>query len=481
MSRVRLNALLLLSIVAITLFNIQSFAAARDISPHMRGLAIVAKLGKSKEFDDHELALAQALGASVIVWTPGEWADNEKRPGQYRIDPEVWRVASQIGAADMKMILLLFRKNPLYPNPLDAQAFARYCGWMATTFRGMPVAAYQIWNEPSNFDFREYYGGTWNGRGYAPWVPRFAELVQQAARAVRAADPDATILANFEGPPLINAMEASPQDFADLNGVSLHPYPGKLPAEQVPWGGTAIYLRDGVSVADSDGSLVSNLEIQATMDPERYLKRPIQAWVTEYGFPTCDTSIHPEHFSCVSEETQAAYHVRGLLLGLAIGVKAWAPYELSDDGDDLSDVEQNFGLTKSTAKHFASKQSYYAIQRVARLMGSDWEFTASPSANLLLTGSDTSSDKTAASRVTGPQTYWFRTLHSRIAFVWIAGPMSNQSQTATLRIHDSGEAAKITDLVTGSTETRAIVRKGHSDDSIDLQIGSRPIAIEIPN
>ena len=255
----------------------------------LRNLGMVAKLGKAKDIDDAQISLMKALGVQIVIWTPGEWAENETTQGQYRLNPEVRRVANEIAASDMKMALLLFRKNGLYRNPLDADAFARYCAWLATTFRGMPVAAY---HEPSNFDVREYYGGAWNGRGNAPWVSKFSDMVEKAAQAIKQADPSATITTSFEGPPLIDAMEDTPQDFASIDGISFHPYPGKLPAERVPWGGSVIYLRDGVSVADSQGSLVSTLDMQRHLDAERYLKRPLQAWVTEYGFPTCDQSIH---------------------------------------------------------------------------------------------------------------------------------------------------------------------------------------------
>lgn len=445
----------------------------------LRNLGMVAKLGKDKDSDDVQIPLMKALGVQIVIWTPGEWAENEQTPGQYRLNPEVRRVSNEIVASHMKMILLLFRKNGLYSNPLDAAAFARYCGWMATTFRGMPVAAYQIWNEPSNFDVREYYGGAWNGRGHAPWVSKFSDMVGKAAQAIRQADPSATITTSFEGPPLINAMEETPAEFADVDGISFHPYPGKLPPERVPWGGPVIYLRDGVSVADSEGSLVSTLSIQRNLDAKRYLKRPLQAWVTEYGFPTCDQSTHPEHFACVSEETQAAYHVRGLILGLSQGVKVWAPYELADDGQDPRDVEQNFGITQSAARSFTPKAAYLAIQRTAEIMGRDWESLSSPDATLRLPGGSidqASSDNTT----TGPQMVWFKTGKKYIAFLWSAGPMSSETQYASISIRiDRANAAKVVNLVTGRSEARTLTRVGGRVIVEAVPVGSLPIALEL--
>jgi hypothetical protein len=457
---------------------IGSASDAQANSFQLRNLGMVAKLGKAKDIDEKQISLMKALGVQIVMWTPGEWAENETTPGQYRLNPEVRRVANEIASSHMKMILLLFRKNSLYPNPLDANAFARYCAWMATTFRGMPVAAYQIWNEPSNFDVREYYGGDWNGRGHAPWVSKFSEIVGKAAQAIKQADPDATITTSFEGPPLIDAMEETPEDFAGIDGISLHPYPGKLPAERVPWGGPVIFLRDGVSVADSDGSLVSTLNIQATVDAKRYLKRSLEAWVTEYGFPTCDQTTRPEHFACVSEETQAAYHVRGLILGLSQGVKVWAPYELADDGQDKRDVEQNFGITYSGAQGFKPKAAYVAIQRTAELMGSDWELLH-PDATLRLP--DGSTDRANSNNTTiGPQMVWFKTGQKYIAFLWEAGPMSSKSQNGSIFVRlDHANAARTINIVTGRNETKEVTRVDGGVIIKAVPLGSQPTVLEL--
>jgi len=452
--------------------------STQTASVQLRNLGMVAKLGKAKDVDDQQISLMKALGVQIVIWTPGEWAENETTAGQYRLNPEVRRVANEIASSDMKMVLLLFRKNGLYPNPLDANAFARYCGWMATTFRGMPVAAYQIWNEPSNFDVREYYGGAWNGRAHAPWVGKFSDMVEKAAKAIRQADPGATITTSFEGPPLIDAMEENPADFADVDGISFHPYPGKLPPERVPWGGPAIYLRDGVSVADSEGSLVSTLNIQRNLDAKSYLKRPLQAWVTEYGFPTCDQSTHPEHFACISEETQAAYHVRGLILGLSQGVSVWAPYELADDGQDARDVEQNFGITYSAARSFKPKAAYLAIQRTASLLGRNWGSLSRPDATFQLSGG--SIDKPGShNTTTGPQMVWFKTAQKYIAFLWSAGPMSSETQYGNISIRlDRANAAKITNLVTGKIETKQVTRVGSRVTIDGVPVSSQLTAVE---
>jgi hypothetical protein len=461
-----------------------SWMATHDASTfQLRGLGINAKLGVSRELDNRELEMMQSLGASAVVWTPGEWATNEKRRGHYAFDPETLRVIHKIAEAKMSIIVGLFRRNDIYSNPLEPNAFARYCQWVATTLKGKPIAAYQIWNEPSNFDFRNIYGGSWNGRGDAPWVDKFSELSAMAARAIRSADPHAKIIVSFDGPASVYGFRRHPQDFHDIDGLSLHPYSFKLPPEEVPYGGTAIYLRDGVSIADSEGSLTSTIRIQTFDQPEQYLGHSFEAWITEYGFPTCDLRSIQHYFTCVSPQTQAAYEIRGLILGFANGVKLWTTYELSDEGDNTSDVQQNFGLTKTAHSGFARKPSFFAIQRTAHLLGSDWAYlTDFPVRLEICNGGSECAPLSATSATVGPQVFWFAEQHRYVGFVWNAGVAGTTPSAGRLLWRGPGHRphnVRMTDLVTGDRLTPTIISR---EDALVLDrvpLGSDPVAIEV--
>jgi hypothetical protein len=76
-------------------------------------------------------------------------------------------------------------------------------------------------------------------------------------------------------------------------------------------------LRDGVAVADSKGSLVSNLRIQGDDFPKQYLGRTLPTWIIEYGLPTCAPATRPEHYNCVAPREQAAFHARGWIIGFS--------------------------------------------------------------------------------------------------------------------------------------------------------------------
>lgn len=487
-ARMRLPTTILIAHLFCSICVTAARAASPDFQvPHqthlqLRGLGVVAKLGESAASDDAKLKLIEAMGVNMVIWTPGEWANNETFPGRYALSPEVRRVLGRIKTDGLQTVVVLFRKNMIYKNPLDPEAYARYCAWMANKLQEFPIAAYEIWNEPSNFDVREYYGGAWNGRDNALWVSKFEEMMRMAAKAIKQANPRSVAIVNLEGPPLVYAMREAPSNFSKIDGVAFHPYPGKLPAESVPWGGMAIFLRDGVSTADPDGSLASTLRIQAVDDPEKYLNHPLQKWVTEYGFPTCDPSIAPQHFACVTPDVQAAYCVRGLILGFAQGVRLWALYELADEGDNRTDVEQNFGLVKSTSQHFAPKPAFYAVQNTARLLGRFWTYHPACPAVLQRNFGETLVPIANASTTSGPQVFCFRTPGTWVVFVWNAGDYGSSSSQVQMKWSGhtaAGLTIRAINLVSGKSLSAAVMRDNHRLIVGKIPLGSEPIAIQL--
>lgn len=450
----------------------------------LRGFGMDVKLGHSQTADDQQIALMRILGVSVVNWSPGEWAEDEKIPGQYAVPPEDRRVIRLLAASNIKMTIGFFRKNSLYANPLDPDAFAKYTSWLVAALKNQGVVAYQIWNEPSNFDFRSYYGGAWNGVGDSPWVNNFVTLMGKAARAVKQTDPRATVLVNLEGPPLVFALRSRPQEFADIDGVSIHPYSMHFPPEQVPWGGVKNYLRDSVALADSDGSLVSNMRLQADDFPHQYLGRTLQTWITEFGFPTCDPAAHPEHYNCVSRREQAAFHARGMIIGFSHGARLWSVYELADEGANWSDPEQNFGITESAAKGYAPKPAFLTLQRIARILGTDWNALTKPPATLATSDRLGSNFTPVAgtTTVSGPQMAWFSTARGYAGFIWKAGPYdeaTTAAQVTTGAAQPTTIRVLATDLVTGEKLPIVTASKRDAMTIDNLPLGSRPIAIEL--
>ncbi|MGH2508865.1 MAG: sugar-binding protein, partial [Ktedonobacteraceae bacterium] len=121
-----------------------------------------------------------------------------------------------------------------------------------------------------------------------------------------------------------------------MDVVSDHPY-------------TALYLASPeVQGLEED---MQNLQQLIQRDNHGQTK-PI--WITEMGWTTANLYV--------SEQTQANYLVRGMILGLAAGVQKIFWYDLLNDGSDNAVVQQNFGLLRvpDQEKLYTPKPAYTA-------------------------------------------------------------------------------------------------------------------------
>ncbi|MCL5021020.1 MAG: glycoside hydrolase family 5 protein [Bacteroidetes bacterium] len=146
-------------------------------------------------------------------------------------------LVSNLDQRGLRAILILDYSNPLYlssgssadTGPADSADIAAYCKWAAATvahFEGNHII-WEIWNEPNNSLF-------WQP---TPNAAQYATLALAACKAIRQADPTATII----GP----AADRFPSDLLDsvmtygvidyLDGVSVHPYRGNLYPETAPY------------------------------------------------------------------------------------------------------------------------------------------------------------------------------------------------------------------------------------------------------
>lgn len=164
------------------------------------------------------------------------WSTIETTPGVY--DWSAYdQLVSNLKQRGLRAILILDYNNPLYlssgasvdSGPIDSTDIAAYCKWAAATvkhFEGDRII-WEIWNEPNNSSF-------WKP---APSAEQYATMALAACKAIRQADPTATII----GP----AADRFPSDLLDsimtrgvidyLDGVSVHPYRGNLNPETAPY------------------------------------------------------------------------------------------------------------------------------------------------------------------------------------------------------------------------------------------------------
>ncbi len=209
-------------------------------------------------------------------------------------------------------------------HPESVEAFARWAAASAGHFRGRHII-WEIWNEPN--------GNFWSPK---PDAAQYSTLALAAAKAIRQADPDATIV----GP----ASSGFPWDFLEvflksgvleyLDAVTVHPYrDSRMPPETAE----ADYkkLREMIDKYAPSG------------------KKGLPILSGEWGYSS--------HRHGVTLDTQAAFAARQQLFNLLQGVPLSIWYDWKNDGEDPNENEHNFGTVGHDLK---PKPAYNAVQNL---------------------------------------------------------------------------------------------------------------------
>lgn len=179
------------------------------------------------------------------------------------------------------------------------------------------VSAWEIWNEP-NIHF-------W--RGEKENYPKFVNIV---GKAIKEADPSAKIVAASTCGIDFPFMDMCRDQGMVFDTLSIHPYRGN-PVERT-------LLRELAAVTNRTAGA--------------------KLFVTEFGWPTGTGE------DVYSEREQAAYHARCAMVCAGSGmVHSLYGYNLIDDGFDVSERENNFGLVR---RDFTPKPAYLAMAKVCR-------------------------------------------------------------------------------------------------------------------
>lgn len=292
---------------------------------------------------DAALDEMQALGVNTVrVGIP--WAGINPIPGYYD-----WSQSDYlINAADERGMGILavvtttptYQQNGsgFYSEPIDPAAYGEFAGLAAARYAGQ-VGAYEIWNEPNAAPFY----------GPAPDPTGYTELLQAAYPAIKAADPDATVVGGVVGSTVTYGnLTLNPVDFVDqmygagaqgyFDALSFHPYQYTMPFS------TGGYHPDSPinQLDDIHDLMVANGDVDKLI------------WASEYGQPT----------SVSSEAEQAAYLEDMLTTWREIGYTGPAfVYTLEDDQTGSTDPEATFGLVRSDGTW---KPAAFVIQELAQ-------------------------------------------------------------------------------------------------------------------
>jgi hypothetical protein len=311
-----------------------------SVVPNGVGVNIHFVTGQEKDLD-----LIAAAGFKFIRMDFG-WTAIEKQKGKYDWS-EYEQLLANLDKRGIRALFILDYSHHLYeeevtsPHPITGAthrttaspqhpgsiaAFARWAAASAKHFHGRHVV-WEIWNEP-------------NGHFWAPKpdAQQYSALALAAAKAIREAEPQATII----GP----ASSGFPWDYLEtflksgvleyLDAVSVHPYRNP---------------RQSPETAAADYKKLRGLI--ARYAPPAKTNMPILSG--EWGYST--------HRRGVSLETQADFAVRQQLSNLLNGVPLSIWYDWKNDGDDPNENEHNFGTVLSDLE---PKPAYTAIQTMTR-------------------------------------------------------------------------------------------------------------------
>lgn len=209
----------------------------------------------------------------------------------------------------------------MFPRtPKDWRAYANFAGACAAHYKGRNII-WEIWNEPDN--------QVWSP---SPQPEQYVRMARLAARAIKAADPDAMIagpaISQFWYPFLEPCLNAGILDFVDV--LSIHPYWSAPVPEMVAahWD----KVRGLMAAKGKSTPMISG----------------------EWGYTTTD----------VSQEIQAQRLVRMCLTNLSCGIPLSIWYDWWDDGTDPKNREHNFGVIHGSKP----KPAYIASQTMTSVL-----------------------------------------------------------------------------------------------------------------
>src|SRR5579883_3410790 len=193
-----------------------------------------------------DLDLIEAAGFKFVRIDFG-WDSIEKKKGEYNwaAYDELTRNLEQHG---LRAIYILDYSNPLYEeqvesrnalntdvaqrdtaSPQHPESIAGYCAWAAAAvkhFHGHHII-WEIWNEPNGFFWKP-----------KPDAEQYSALAVAAGKAIREADPEATLvgpaLSGFQPPYMETFLKSGVLQY--LDAVSVHPYrnPKRWPETAAP-------------------------------------------------------------------------------------------------------------------------------------------------------------------------------------------------------------------------------------------------------
>lgn len=276
------------------------------------------------------------------------WKQVEVNKGQLQIPAHVESYVNRAIAQGLTPVLVLGYGNPAYDGgekpvtPAARQAWIRYASFVVQHFKGR-VQYYELWNEWDNA-----IGETHEGK-----PEDYAQLVKEAAPALRKIDADACLIAGAVMPKsitngfLFKAIEAGLLNEVDALSVHTYNYYQQRFSRHTPEAWMA-NMRD------------LNVQLQT-----QYLAKPMPLYITEMGWPSNSGA------NGTTQAYQAAYAQRMYLLAHTLPTLAgvwW--YSWQDEGNNEAEAEHRFGVVDVNTQ---PKPIWHALKEQATLLaGMEW-------------------------------------------------------------------------------------------------------------
>ncbi|GAC1640219.1 MAG: beta-galactosidase [Herpetosiphon sp.] len=329
--------------------------------------------------------LADIARSANVAWTREElpWALMEPRPGQH-YTASFDQALSLAQSRGLQIIGMLLTTPPwardagcaatYWCPPASVDDYARWAGWMADHYSGrilgVPrIAAWEIWNEPND-------AALWSDippNGAARKL-RYGQMLVAAYRAIKASDPQAIVLTGgtymydgsctggicdgfnfFNAPDGVFKQLPSARQAFDI--FAIHPYiPTSRP--ETPESPPVISLEGRIRQ--------TRTWLNRPLDNINRPDAPI--WITEIGWCT-DGGACPAGVN-VSEDTQANYLTRALVIAQQNGVAHTSWFQLEDAFNDPKRLWSNAAIIHDyNGTDYPTKPAYDAYRTVASTLG----------------------------------------------------------------------------------------------------------------
>jgi len=317
------------------------------------------------EIMDKGVELVKKAGCGWIL-DDLQWWQCETEKGNFHI-PETYRIfAEKCKEAGLRVrynmddrgIQNIYDDADTWHSITDEQLkhFTEYCAKVAREFKGLGYA-YEICSEWDHQCKARKCESTHTPEAYA-------KIIKASSRAIKAEDPDATILsvgnARCNVKWVRRALEAGAGDAIDA--LAIHPY--------------HYYLFPVSPAYTCTQSWMNTLDqFKAYEELSREYCGGIPIWNTESGWSSCEENVD----GC-TEIQQAAYTLQLYLLSkCAKLVNKMTIYKLSDGGHNTKDYEQMLGIVGVATPQFEGDVDHlvkpaYCVMPVAANLLSDIEF-----------------------------------------------------------------------------------------------------------